>query len=100
MARIFDHADTVRVNTDWGGSMTDELYYRPATELAALLRTRQVSAREVVTAHLERIDEVNPRINAIVTLTADRALEQAFAQDELAARGEFAGPRYRRIGGD
>jgi amidase len=74
--------------------LTDELYYRPATELAALLRAKQVSAREVVTAHLERIDEVNPRINAIVTLTADRALDQAFAQDELAARGEFAGPLH------
>ena len=50
--------------------MTGELYYRSATELAAMLRAKQVSAREVVTAHLERIEAVNPRINAIVTLTA------------------------------
>ncbi|MET0863472.1 MAG: amidase [Nakamurella sp.] len=71
-----------------------ELHYLPATELARLLRAKQVSAREVVTAHLRRIDEVNPRVNAIVTLTAERALEQAFAQDELAARGEFAGPLH------
>ena len=54
--------------------MTDELYYRSATELAAMLRAKQVSAREVVTAHLERIEALNPRINAIVTLTAERAL--------------------------
>ncbi|MEP6559910.1 MAG: amidase family protein, partial [Nakamurella sp.] len=74
--------------------MTDELYYRSATELAALLRAKQISAREVVTAHLRRIDEVNPRVNAIVTLTAERALEQAFAQDEMAAGGEFAGPLH------
>ena len=59
--------------------MTDELYYRSATELAAMLRAKQVSAREVVTAHLDRIDAVNPRVNAIVTLTAERALEQAAA---------------------
>jgi len=95
MARIFDHADTVRVNmAGTGSSMTDELYYRPATELAALLRAKQISAREVVAAHLERIEQVNPRINAVVTLTAERALEQAFAQDELAAIGEFAGPLH------
>lgn len=74
--------------------MTDELYYRTATDLARLLRARQVSAREVVTAHLERIEAVNPAVNAIVTLVADRALAQAAAADEAAARGEFLGPLH------
>jgi amidase len=59
-----------------------------------MLRAKQVSAREVVSAHLERIDAVNPRINAIVTLTADRAMDQAHRQDQLAAGGEFAGPLH------
>ena len=74
--------------------MTSELIYLPATELAALLRARQVSATEVVTAHLARIEAVNPRINAIVTLTAELALTQAAHQDTLAARGGFAGPLH------
>ena len=74
--------------------MTDELHYRSATELAAMLRAKQVSAREVVTAHLERIEELNPRINAIVTLTAESALDQADEQDRLAARNEFSGPLH------
>ena len=74
--------------------MAQELYYRSATELAALLRVKQVSAREVITAHLERIEAVNPRINAIITLTAERALEQADQQDRLAARNQFAGPLH------
>jgi len=74
--------------------MSEELYYRPATELAALLRAKQVSAREVVTAHLERIDAVNPAVNAIVTHTPELALEQAAQADEAAARGEFLGPLH------
>ena len=74
--------------------MAQDLYYRSATELAAMLRAKQVSAREVVTAHLERIEALNPRINAIVTLTAERALDQADQQDQLAARNEFAGPLH------
>ena len=74
--------------------MSQELHYLSATTLAAMLRAKQVSAREVVTAHLERVELLNPRVNAIVTLTAERALEQAAAQDQLAARGEFAGPLH------
>ena len=74
--------------------MTQELYYRSATELAAMLRAKQVSAREVVTAHLERIEVVNPAVNAIVTLTAEQALRRADEQDRLAAHGGFAGPLH------
>ena len=50
--------------------MTEDLHYLSATRLAGLLRAKQLSAREVLRAHLERIDAVNPAINAIVTLTA------------------------------
>src|SRR5690349_3485564 len=55
------------------------------TELVELLRKREVSAREVVEAHLEQISRLNPQLNAIVTLNSD-ALEQA----DLAG-GELAG---------
>jgi len=51
--------------------VTDELCTRPATELAALVRSRQVSARELLDAHLDRIERVNPSLNAIITLDAD-----------------------------
>ncbi len=75
-------------------AMTTDLHYLPATRLATMLRAKQVSAREVLTAHLERIDSVNPAVNAIVTLTAERATERAAELDDLAARGEFAGPLH------
>jgi len=76
------------------GFLVSELYYRSATELAAMLRAKQVSAREVVIAHLDRIEAVNPQVNAVVTLTAERALALAHQQDQLAARGQFAGPLH------
>ncbi|NUS84694.1 MAG: amidase, partial [Streptomyces sp.] len=66
----------------------DDLCFLPALDLVGLLRRREVSARELLTAHLDRIERVNPAVNAIVTLVADRALDAAGAADErLAAAG-------------
>ncbi len=57
-----------------------------------LVRARELSAQEVMEAHLAQIERVNPEVNAIVTLTAERALERAGATDEALARGEEVGP--------
>jgi len=65
-----------------------------ATEMAALIRARELSAREVMEAHLERIERVNPQVNAIVTLLPERALESAAQADEAQARGESLGPLH------
>ncbi|GLY17616.1 amidase [Kineosporia sp. NBRC 101677] len=64
---------------------------RPATELAALLHTGQVSAVEVLTAHLERIAAVNPTVNALVTLVPEQALAEAAAADARRQSGEPLG---------
>ncbi|MDX3110278.1 amidase [Nonomuraea angiospora] len=68
-----------------------ELHYSTATELAHLIRTRQVSAVEVVQAHLDRIEQVNPRVNAIVTLVAEQALDAAKAADAREPAGPLHG---------
>ncbi|TQE32352.1 amidase family protein, partial [Streptomyces ipomoeae] len=73
---------------------SDDLCFRTAYELATALARREVSAREVVTAHLERIERVNPTVNAIVTLVADRALEEAAEADERLAAGQKVGPLH------
>jgi len=65
-----------------------------ACELVALLREQRVSAREVITAHLARIDRVNPTINAIVTLVPESALDAADAADAAVARGDEVGPLH------
>jgi len=71
-----------------------ELWRCRATELAALLRRGEVSAREVVTAYLQRIDAVDGRINAIPTLVPERALEEADEADRRRAAGAALGPLH------
>jgi len=70
---------------------TIPLYYQDATTLAALIRTRQLSSREVVQAHLDRIGAVNPQINAVVTLMAEEALKGADLADKAVADGAALG---------
>ena len=65
----------------------DPIHYLDATTLAALIRSRQMSSREVVQAHLDRIAAVNPQINAIVTLVTEDALRAADAADQAVASG-------------
>src|SRR5579864_5988643 len=54
------------------------------------LRLRQFTARELTEAHLAAIEALNPRLNAYITVTCDRALAQADAADAALTRGEFA----------
>jgi amidase len=54
-----------------------DLMFRPATELASLVRSGEVSARELVESSLERIEELNPKLNAFVDVDAERALATA-----------------------
>ena len=64
-----------------------ELCFLSALELATRIRQKQVSAREVMTAHLAQIERINPKVNAIVTLVADRAMAAAARADEMTAKG-------------
>ncbi|HEV7470860.1 MAG TPA: amidase [Pseudonocardia sp.] len=73
--------------------MTD-LCFRTAREMAAMLRRREISARELVQAHLDRIDAVNPQVNAVVTLVPERALAEADAADARLLAGEPLGPLH------
>jgi len=68
-----------------------DLCAHDAITLAGLLRGRQVSAREVVAAHIERVEAVDPIINAVVTRCFDRALTAAAAADEALAHGGVPG---------
>ncbi|HEU4679339.1 MAG TPA: amidase, partial [Terrimicrobiaceae bacterium] len=65
-----------------------------AKELARLIREKKASAWEVVQAHLRQIETVNPRLNAVVALVAERALDEARRADEALARGELFGPLH------
>jgi amidase len=74
--------------------MPDDLCLFPATELVRRIRDRDLSVVEVVTAHLERIERLNPTLNAIVTLDAEGALEAARRADRAQASGADLGPLH------
>ncbi len=71
-----------------------ELCFLTATELARRIRNKEVSCREVMAAHLAQIDRLNPQLNAIVTLLADRGRAHAQDADETLARGGAVGPLH------
>jgi amidase len=71
-----------------------DLVYCPAVELARLIRTRKVSAVEVVDAYLGQIEQHNPAVNAVVTLDAESARQRAWQADDALARGEIWGPLH------
>ncbi len=73
---------------------TTDICFMPATELARRIRAKELSAREVMEAHLTQIDRVNPAVNAIVTLLPERAMAGACAADEAFAHGAVVGPLH------
>ena len=66
----------------------------PATRLAQGLRDGEISTQEVTRAHLERIERVNPLVNAVVTLVADRAMQAAERADAYAATHDDLPPLH------
>ncbi len=68
-----------------------DLIYASVVQLASAIKAKTVSSVELVQAYLDRIEAVNLRLNAVVQLCADAALEQARRADEALARGESHG---------
>lgn len=73
---------------------TDEICFLTATEMVGAIRSGALSSRQVMEAHLAQIERVNPKVNAIVTLIADQAMDSARDADEKQARGEPLGPLH------
>jgi amidase len=73
---------------------SDRLLAQPAAAAAAMIRNREVSARELTELVLGRVDAVNPKLNAVVELRREAALQEAAAADQAIARGEPVGPLH------
>jgi amidase len=71
-----------------------EICFMTATELTQRLRKKELSAREVMAAHIAQIERVNPQVNAIVTFLPERGLAGARAADEKLAHGVAVGPLH------
>ena len=74
--------------------MSDDVGVWPAHRLAAAIRARTFSSRELLDHYLNRIDRFNGPLNAVVTLDAERATEAAAAADAATAHGETLGPLH------
>jgi amidase len=74
--------------------LSRELCFLTATELARRIRERALSCEEVMRAHLEQIERVDPEVNAVVTLLPERALEGARAADRRLRSGDAVGPLH------
>lgn len=72
----------------------DELAFHSATKLAQMIRDGEVSSSELLELYLSRIERLNGRINAVVTLDAERARQQARQADELRTQGKPLGPLH------
>jgi amidase len=70
----------------------DELTFVPAHRLLTLLGAREISAAELTNAYLDKVRRINPRLNAVVTVAAERALLEAHLSDMRRAHGQTAGP--------
>jgi amidase len=74
---------------------SSEICFMRAVDILALIRSKKLSAREVLQAHLKQIHRVNPKVNAVVTLVPeDQLMAQALAADESLAKGNWLGPLH------
>lgn len=72
-----------------------ELCFTPAIDLVQLIRTKKISARDVMKAHLAQIARVNPKVNALITLVPeDQLMKEALTADEAIAKGKPIGPLH------
>jgi aspartyl-tRNA(Asn)/glutamyl-tRNA(Gln) amidotransferase subunit A len=71
-----------------------EILFRSVAELAPLLKERKLSPVELVRAFLDRIEAVNPRVNAFITVTGEQALEQARKAEREIGAGRYRGPLH------
>jgi amidase len=74
--------------------MISDICKMSAVEMARQIRAKTLSAREVLSAHLQQIERINPTVNAIVTLVDEQAMAHALEADEALARGHVVGPLH------
>ena len=71
-----------------------EIAYAPVARLARWIESRKLSSERLTRIYLDRIQQFNPKLNCVITLTADHALEQARAADREIAAGHYRGPLH------
>ncbi len=73
---------------------TNEIVFKPAYELAALIKAKKLSPVEVTTAFLDRAEALNPKTNAFITITREHALVRAKEAETEIQHGHYKGPLH------
>lgn len=73
---------------------SDDFITKSATEIAKMIRNKEITAVEAVKRYYARIDEVNPKINAVVAFCRERAMAEAAEADAMLAAGKSKGPLH------
>jgi len=76
------------------GPEPEDLAFRPVTELSELVRRRRVTSVELTQMYLARLKRYDPILHCVISLTEDRALQQAHAADAEIRRGKYRGPLH------
>ena len=84
----------VRAWPAMGETTAEELTTKSVTELSAMMRAKSVTSTQLVNALLARMDTINPKVNAVVTVMAKQALAQAAELDAEQKAGKFRGPLH------
>ena len=96
-ARLVDVSDRlVRSNGSPGPLPTDDedIAFAPVTTLSRWIQRRQLTSRRLTQIYLKRLKAIGPKLESVVTLTADRALRQAATADNEIAAGKYRGPLH------
>ena len=72
----------------------DELAFAPVTHLSALIRSKQVTSTELTRMYLDRLKRYSPKLNCVVTLTEELAMEQAATADREIRERKYRGPLH------
>jgi len=72
----------------------DDIAFAPVSQLARWIETRQITSERLTRIYLERLERFQPKINAVITLTRDLALQQARRADAEIAAGKYRGPLH------
>ena len=73
---------------------TTDIAFLSATELGSAIQSKEVSPVEAVEAYLERIERIDPQVNAYITVCADQARQEALQAEAEIRRGEYRGPLH------
>ena len=91
--RTFSMTNKV-VNEEALPSRDEDIAFAPVSELSMMIALKKITSERLTTIYLERLKRFNPKLNCVITLTEEHALEQARAADKEIAAGKYRGPLH------